>query len=95
MDDNPFNTEWNNDAAEYEAERARTTCPSCRATDDHAAREAEIRQRIAVEVKREISRMNAFWGPQVPRDFRWGYERGMYCVLGIIERGAQPEGEQT
>lgn len=44
MDSNPFNTEWNNDAAEYEHELARTTCPTCHGTgyvaDSHGEAEA-------------------------------------------------------
>lgn len=64
-------------------------------SDAHADRETEaaIRKRIAEEVKGEINRMDAFWGPQVNQYFQWGYSRGMYCVLGIIERGTGVAGE--
>lgn len=29
IDTNPWNTEWNNDAAEHEQAVARTACPTC------------------------------------------------------------------
>lgn len=67
-----------------------TTRPS----DDHAAREAEIRQRIAEEV-REVTDE---WEPNLDMfdDESYGRYEGMMDALRIIERGgAQPEGERT
>ena len=67
-------------------------------TDDHAAREAEIRdnerQRIVEEIKEALAEdARRFELTYADATDRWRRD-GMYWALRIIERDAQPEGEQ-
>lgn len=61
-------------------------------TDDHAAREVEIRQRIIREIKQlEQKRIGDHPDPTL---FAAGVVTGLGMARAIIERGAQPE-DQT
>lgn len=63
-------------------------------TDDHAAREAEIRQRIAEEVKQTIQKEQNEEHHPHQKMYRLGWRVGMDHALRIIERGAATEGER-